>query len=118
MGIMVATYSRTLENYAVMMNVVIFPVYFLSGSLYPVDMLPTYLALPAMGNPFTYGVDVVKHATLLASGSTFGRPEFGLATDAAVIVGFTIVALVVACARFSRGDACEALVHPRAGRVT
>lgn len=116
MGMVVATYSRTLENYAVMMNVVIFPVYFVSGSLYPIDILPDYLRIAAMANPFSYGVDVIKHATLSDRGAIFGRPEFGLATDALVTLAFTVLALAVACARFSRGAACEALVHPRAGR--
>ena len=40
LGILVAAWSRTLDNYASMMNLVIFPVFFLSGSLYPVQQLP------------------------------------------------------------------------------
>jgi len=116
LGMVVATSSRTLENYAVMMNVVIFPVYFISGSLYPIELLPDYLKVAAMANPFSYGVDIVKHA-LFAAPQAFGRPEFTLATDFAAVVGFTIIALTVACVRFSAGTACEALVHPRLGRV-
>ena len=112
----VATHSRTLENYAVMMNVVIFPVYFVSGSLYPIELLPDYLKLAAMANPFSYGVDIVKHA-LFAAPEAFGRPEFGLASDFTAVVGFAIVALAISCRRFSAGSACEALVHPKMDRV-
>ena len=39
LGMLVAAWSRTLDNYATMMNLVIFPVFFLSGSLYPVQHL-------------------------------------------------------------------------------
>ena len=35
-----ASFARTLENFAGIMNFVIFPVFFLSGSLYPVRQLP------------------------------------------------------------------------------
>jgi ABC-2 type transport system permease protein len=115
LGMIVATNSGTLENYAVMMNLVIFPVYFLSGSLYPVDMLPGYLRVAALANPFTYAVDILKHATLASSEAGFGRPEFALALDWAVVGAFTLVALTVACLRFSRDAACEPLVHPHAG---
>ncbi len=116
LGMTVATFSGTLENYAVMMNLIIFPVFFVSGSLYPVDMLPGYQRVAALANPFTYGVDVVKHATLFADSVSFGRPEFGLAVDAAAIAGFTLVAGVVACLRFSRDAACEPLIHQQARR--
>jgi ABC-2 type transport system permease protein len=92
-------------------------VFFVSGSLYPVDMLPDYLRVAALANPFTYGVDVVKHATLAADSVSFGRPEFGLAVDAAAIAGFTLVAGVVACLRFSRDAACEPLIHQHARRT-
>jgi ABC-2 type transport system permease protein len=117
LGMLVATFSRTLENYAVMMNLVIFPVYFVSGSLYPVDVLPDYLRVLALANPFTYGVDILKHAFPAPAGTGFGRAEFSLPVDFAVCAVFTTAALAIACARFARGAACERLVHPRgAGR--
>lgn len=117
LGMLVATHSRTLENYAVIMNVVIFPVYFVSGSLYPIDLLPDYLKLAAMVNPFSYGVDIIKHAMFTSPQAGFGHPEFGLATDLAAVAGFSIGALVVASVRFAGGSACEALVHPQIGRA-
>ncbi len=49
------------------MNFVIFPVFFLSGALYPAQTLPTVLKQVARLNPFTYGVDFLKHAILPAS---------------------------------------------------
>lgn len=117
LGMIVATFSSTLENYAVMMNLVIFPVFFVSGSLYPVAMLPGYLRIAALANPFTYGVDIVKHATLFADRVSFGRPEFAVSVDAAAIAGFTLVLGVIACLRFSRDAACEPLIHQQSRRV-
>ena len=40
LGIVIAVWSSTLDNFAVVMNFVIFPVFFLSGALYPVQKLP------------------------------------------------------------------------------
>ena len=40
LGMLIAVWSSTLDNFAVVMNFVIFPVFFLSGALYPVQQLP------------------------------------------------------------------------------
>jgi ABC-2 type transport system permease protein len=64
LGMVIAVWSSTLDNFAVVMNFVIFPVFFLSGALYPVHKLPDFLKVVAAVNPFTYGVDMLKHALL------------------------------------------------------
>lgn len=109
-GMLIAAWTPTLENYAVIMNLVIFPMFFLSGALYPVQHLPDVLRWIAGINPYTYGVDLLKHATLIQVPSQFGT-DFTVATDVVVLVGFTIVATLVACWRFSRDAAYEPLVH-------
>jgi ABC-2 type transport system permease protein len=109
LGMLVAAWSPTLENFAVIMNLVIFPVFFLSGALYPVQHLPDWLRWVASVNPFTYGVDLLKHASPAAA--TRFAPDFSLATDFAALLGFCAVATVVASIRFSREAACEPLIH-------
>lgn len=109
-GMLVAAFTRTLDNFAAIMNFVIFPVFFLSGSLYPVAALPAALHLAAIVNPYTYGVDLLKHATHAAAGSAFAA-DFSVARDLAVLLGFTIAAAVVASVRFSREAAYEPLLH-------
>jgi len=110
LGMLVAAWSRTLENYATMMNLVIFPVFFLSGSLYPVQQLPAVLRLIATLNPYTYGVDLLKHATI-AGPTVASVVDFRLGLDLAVLIGFSAAALAVAGIRFSRDAATEPLVH-------
>ncbi len=66
-GMLTASFSRTLDNFAATMNFVIFPVFFFSGSLYPVQTLPAVLKQVAAINPYTYGVDFLKHAILPGS---------------------------------------------------
>jgi ABC-2 type transport system permease protein len=108
-GMVTAAATRSLDNYAVIMNLVIFPVFFLSGALYPVRQLPPLLAWIATLNPFTYGVDILKHAALAVERG-FGA-DFPVVVDAGVSAAFTVVAVIVACVRFSRESAVEPLIH-------
>jgi ABC-2 type transport system permease protein len=114
-GMLVATFTRTLDNFAAIMNFVIFPVFFLSGSLYPVSHLPPMLKVVALANPYTYGVDLLKHATLGVLPSGMGA-DFGLGTDIAVLAGFTVAALIIASWRFSQESAYEPMIHLLTGK--
>ena len=101
-GMLVAAFSKTLDNFAAIMNFVIFPVFFLSGSLYPVGNLPGVLGIAAHLNPYTYGVDLLKHALPQSSGHA---ADFDWVQDVAVLAGFAVSAFVVSAWRFSREQA-------------
>ncbi len=109
MGMLLAVWVRSLENFSVMVNVVIFPLFFLSGALYPVQGLPPSLRWAAQLNPFSYGVDLLKHA----AGSLVPpfAPDFSIAGDLAVLAGFTVAATALACWRFSRRGTIAAFVR-------
>jgi ABC-2 type transport system permease protein len=114
-GMLVAAFTRTLDNFAAIMNFVIFPVFFLSGSLYPVSRLPAALKVVALINPYTYGVDLLKHAVLGVLPSGMGA-DFAISTDVAVLAGFTAAALLVASWRFSRESAYEPMIRILTGK--
>jgi ABC-2 type transport system permease protein len=104
-GGLIAAWSKTLDNFAVIMNFFIFPLFFLSGALYPVSQLPEFLKYIVLINPFSYGVDLMKHAVPAATS------DFSIWTDIAVLVGFSVVAMTIACWRFSRESVHEPLFH-------
>ena len=80
LGLLIAARLRSVENFAGVINVVLFPLLFVSGALYPTGGMPSSLRLLARLNPVTYQVDLMRHA--------FGQPvEFGVATDVAVLLG-------------------------------
>lgn len=114
LGMLTAAFTRTLDNFAAVMNFVIFPVFFLSGSLYPITRLPEWLMVIAMSNPFTYGVDLLKHALLGAEAGSFG-PEFPVVADVAALAAFTAVALAIACARFAGESAFQPVIRQGSG---
>jgi ABC-2 type transport system permease protein len=108
-GMVIAAITRSLDNYAVIMNVVIFPSFFFSGALYPVSQLPPALSWIATVNPFTYGVDLLKHAALPA-GHAFAA-DFPAIVDISVLMLFSAAAIAVACARFSQESAVQPLLQ-------
>ncbi len=108
MGGLIAVWSKTLDNFAVIMNFFIFPVFFLSGALYPVSQLPDLLRYVVLINPFSYGVDLLKHAVPAA------QSDFSLWTNIMVLTVFSVSAVLVACWRFSR----ESVHEPLFRRVT
>jgi ABC-2 type transport system permease protein len=114
-GMLVAAFTRTLDNFAAIMNFVIFPVFFLSGSLYPVSHLPVVLKAVALANPYTYGVDLLKHAVLGMLPSGMGA-DFATSTDLAVLTAFTGAALLIASWRFSRESAYEPMIRILTGK--
>jgi ABC-2 type transport system permease protein len=85
LGLLVAARLRSVENFAGVINVVLFPLLFASGALYPTGGMPPALRLLARLNPVTYQVDLMRHA--------FGQPtEFGAGQDVLVLLGATAVA--------------------------
>ncbi len=117
-GMVIAVYSQTLEDFAVIMNFVIFPMFFLSGALYPLEQLPVALKFIAFCNPFSYGVDLLKHALLEGVPPRFDT-DFPVLQDLMVTTGFILVALLIACLRFSQASLMESLArilsNPRRG---
>ena len=109
-GGLIAAWSKTLDNFAVIMNFFIFPVFFLSGALYPVNQLPEMLKYVVLINPFSYGVDLMKHVVPTASS------DFSIMTDISVLVVFSVLAISMACWRFSRESVHEPLFHRATGK--
>jgi len=89
-GLLVAARLRSVENFAGIINVLLFPMLFISGALYPARGLPTALRWIAQVNPVTHMVELVRSAldqptdlpamaNLLALGA-FAAVAFVLAT--------------------------------------
>jgi len=115
-GSLIAVYSQSLEDFATIMNFVIFPMFFLSGALYPVQTLPVPLKIAVFINPFSYGIDFLKHAL-----PHEGLPgmDFPVLLDLGIMAGFVALGITLACLRFSQASVLEAFARrlgaPRRG---
>ncbi len=68
LGLLLSSLIRQLENFAGVMNFVIFPMFFASSALYPLWRVKeaSYLLYQiAMANPFTHAVELIRFALYL-----------------------------------------------------
>jgi ABC-2 type transport system permease protein len=65
-GLLVSVYTPQIENFAGMMNFVVFPMFFLSSALYPLWKLreagADFVYYLSMANPFTHAVELIRYA--------------------------------------------------------
>lgn len=60
-GVLVAVRIKQARSFTAVMQMLVFPMFFLSGALYPVDGLPVWLEALNRINPLTYAVDPMRH---------------------------------------------------------
>ncbi|WP_202319450.1 ABC transporter permease [Archaeoglobus neptunius] len=56
-GVSVATRMRSMEGFQMIMAVLMLPLIFLSGAIYPISAMPWWMKFMAYINPLTYAVD-------------------------------------------------------------
>lgn len=96
-GILIASRMTSFEGFGVISNFIIMPMFVLSGAIFPVEGLPSWLAVFLHVNPMTYGVDGLRSILL-------GRHSFPLMVDVGFVVAFAALMLVCAVALFERGE--------------
>ena len=63
-GIVIASRMQRMESFQMVMGLVVNPMLFLSGAIFPLDGLPTWLAVVTRLNPVTYGIDPIRRVML------------------------------------------------------
>jgi ABC-2 type transport system permease protein len=100
-GIVLASYYESYESFSVIMNFIVMPMFFLSGAMYPVKLLPLTLKFLAKLNPLTYGIDAIKNIVNPHETGRMGA-DFPLATDLAVILAASVVLVLIGGKAFER----------------
>ncbi len=107
LGLLVAARLRSVENFAGVINVVLFPLLFASGALYPTGGMPAPLRTLARVNPVTYAVDLMRHA--------LGQPaEFAVGKDATILLGAAAIAFTLTAVLFDPERRFAGPATPRA----
>ena len=96
MGLFIASRIRSMEAFQAVMQLLMFPLVFISPVMFPVETLPSWLGILVKVNPVSYGVDAMRQAVLGADASAmFGIELFGyrmpVILDAAVVVAFGFI---------------------------
>lgn len=100
-GVLIASLMRSLESFNLIINFLIMPMFFVSGALYPIRLLPTPIYIMARFNPLSYGVDAFKNVLLREAGNSPLAPEFPFYQDILFILGFSGLMLIAATLVFS-----------------
>jgi len=96
LGLAIGSLFESLEGFQVIATFVVFPLFFLSGALFPVnDRLPEWLQGLVMLNPLTYTVDGVR-------GSLLGLNSFSIHVDLLVTSLFAVLMVLIGSVLFSR----------------
>jgi ABC-2 type transport system permease protein len=116
LGIVLAARMRQVDTFAVVMQFVVLPLFFLSGALVPLHNLPRWLAVLTRLDPLAYAVDPMRRAVLAhvhvppAAHAVFGAPltwngwvvPTGL--ELGLVAVFGAVMLAISMALFSKTD--------------
>lgn len=112
LGAVVAVTIRRLQTFNTVLGVLITPLIFLSGMMFPISAMPGWMATATLANPLTYAVDAMRRTVTarLATGppSTLSEPvawgswHLPLLLEVGLVATFTAVALAVASRRFAR----------------
>ena len=62
LSLLLAVRIRTMQGFHLVMNLGLFPLFFLSGAFFPLSEVPTWLEVLGYLNPFTYAVDLLHYA--------------------------------------------------------
>ena len=84
-GIVIASRMNSMEGFHLIINLIMWPIVFLSGAFFPYDNLPEWMKAIVYINPLTYGVDASRYFLT-------GVSKMDLATD--------IIALLITSAAF------------------
>ena len=96
-GIAIASKIESMEGFQAIMSFLIMPMFFLSGALYPINVLPTWLRFLTYIDPLTYGVDGLRFAI---QGSEVA--QFPIIVDLGVLVLFSLFMVLFSAYLFKK----------------
>lgn len=102
LGFVIAWSMDSIQGFHAIMNLVLMPMWLLSGALFPVSGASAWLGWVMLANPLTYGLALFRHALAIGvDGERLGGPSAAAAF--AVSVAFTAAMFVLAARVARRG---------------
>jgi len=94
-GIAIASRMEDMTGFQLIMNFVVFPIFGLSGALFPISSLPEWLIPLTLLDPLTYGVEGIRYGLT-------GISQINPAVCFAVIGGFAVAMTVLGAFLFRK----------------
>jgi ABC-2 type transport system permease protein len=115
-GVMMAARMKQMQSFMALTQMLLLPLYFLSGAIFPASHLPVWLTILNRVDPMTYAVDpmrrvVFDHLNLSAAvrerldpGITWNGWRVPTLLEVAIVAAIGLVMLAIAIKRFSKVD--------------
>jgi ABC-2 type transport system permease protein len=95
LGTAIGSMLEDMQGFQLIMNFLVMPLFFLSGSLFPLDNAPKALKIIAALDPLTYGVDGLR-------GTLINMTQYSLSIDLLVLSVLTIIFVAIGSYLFSK----------------
>ncbi|MQA87210.1 MAG: ABC transporter permease subunit [Streptosporangiales bacterium] len=115
-GVMMAARIKNMQSFFAIVQMALMPMFFLSGALFPLSGLPSWLGALTRINPLTYAVDPMREAVfghldvgadaarMLNTGVTWFGWRVPTALELAMVAAIGVVMLGIAIAQFRRTE--------------
>ncbi|MBI4573029.1 MAG: ABC transporter permease, partial [candidate division NC10 bacterium] len=95
LGLVIAWRLDSTQGFHAIMNLILLPMWVLSGAFFPITGVPLWLRWTMHVNPLTYGMAALRRCLYLGNPAAAGAVP-GLVPALAVTVGFCVLAFVAA----------------------
>jgi ABC-2 type transport system permease protein len=97
LGLIFASKMKDMQGFGIIMNFIIFPLFFLSGALYPLGNLPWFVRALSYIDPLTFGIDGLR-------GSLIKVSSMPILLDLAIMIGFSLVMVFLGAYFFEKSE--------------
>jgi ABC-2 type transport system permease protein len=116
LGVLLASRVKQMQAFMAMNQLVLLPLLFLSGAMFPLANLPTWLHVLTRIDPVTYAVDPMRRAVfdhltvapavrhVLSPGLTWGTWKLSVGLELALVLVLGAALLAVAISQFNRDE--------------
>lgn len=115
-GVMMAARIRQMQSFMALTQMLVMPLYFMSGAIFPPSGLPTWLTVLNRIDPLTYAVDPIRRVVFthldvsaqvrarLDPGVTWNGWRVPILLELALVAAMGIVMLAIAIAEFNKAE--------------
>jgi ABC-2 type transport system permease protein len=104
LGLVIAWRMESTQGFHAVMNLILMPIWFLSGAVFPLSGVPRALGWVMCVNPLTYGMAALRRALYVSNGAAVSALP-GLGAALAITAGFAVIAFLAATAVARRAAA-------------
>jgi len=97
LGLLISSFTDSMEGFNLIMSFIVLPIFLLSGALFPITGLPSWLQVAVYINPLTYGVDALRNIIL-------NEAVLPLYVDVIVVAVFAMMMIMISALVFSKKE--------------